>query len=63
MARWKIINKDKAEELGIEEAPLDSEGFIVVDEANVPKGLSVKNMIAFAEKEGIILKYSKGEGG
>lgn len=58
MARWKVINKDKAEELGIEEVSEDSEGFIVVDLAKIPSGLSVKNVIAFAEKEGIIIQNS-----
>ena len=58
MARWKIINSSKAEELGIEEVSPDSEGFIVVDVAKMPKGLSVLNVIDFAEKNGIIIQNS-----
>ena len=58
MARWKIINSRTAEDLGIEEVPTDSDGFIVVDITKLPKGLSVKDAIAFAEKEGIIIQNS-----
>ena len=58
MARWKIINSLKAEELGIEEISEDNEGFIIVDIAKMPQGLSVKNAIEFAEKEGIIIQNS-----
>ena len=56
MARWKIINSRTAEDLGIEEVSTDSDGFIVVDVTKLPKGLSVKDAIAFAEKEGIIMQ-------
>lgn len=56
MARWKIINSIKAEELGITEASPDSDGFIEIDLTKIPKGLSVENVIEFAEKMGIILK-------
>ena len=56
MARWKIVNSEKAEELGIEEISADNEGFISVDVVKMPKGLSVENVIGFAEKMGIILK-------
>ena len=58
MARWKIINSDKAEELGIEEVNSDNEGFIIVDTVKIPQGLTVKNVIEFAEKEGIIIQTS-----
>ena len=58
MARWKIINSNKAEELGIEEVSADNEGFIVVDLPKIPQGLTVKNVIEFAEKEGIIIQTS-----
>ena len=56
MARWKIVNSEKAEELGIEEVSADSEGFISIDVTKMPRGLSVENVIGFAEKMGIILK-------
>ena len=58
MARWKIINSIKAKEIGIEEVSADNDGFIVIDEAKLPKGLFPKNVIEFAEKNGIILKDS-----
>ena len=58
MARWKIINSLKAEELGIEEVSEDNEGFIIVDLPKIPQGLTVKNVIEFAEKEGIIIQAS-----
>lgn len=56
MARWKIVNSEKAEELGINEVSPDNEGYIEVDLAKMPPGLSVENVIGFAEKMGIILK-------
>ena len=56
MARWKIVNSEKAEELGINEISPDNEGFIEVNIAKIPSGLSVENVIGFAEKMGIILK-------
>ena len=56
MARWKVINKDKAEEIAISEATPDSEGYIRVNTAKIPKGLSVEQVIEFAEKMGIILE-------
>ena len=56
MARWKIVNSEKGEELGINEVSLDSDGFIEIDISKLPKGLSVENTIEFAEKMGIILK-------
>jgi hypothetical protein len=56
MARWKIVNSEKGEELGIKEVSPDSDGFIEVDISKLPKGLSVENTIEFAEKMGIILK-------
>lgn len=56
MARWKVINKGKSEELGIREVSPDNDGFIEVNLAEIPKGLSLENMIEFAEKMGIILK-------
>ena len=59
MARWKVLNKDKAEELGIEEVTPDNEGFISVDLFKLPEGMTVKNVIEFAEKVGIIIKYGK----
>lgn len=59
MARWKIINSEKAEEIGIEEVSPDNDGFIVVDLAEVPPGLTAMNVIEFAEKMGIIFKQSK----
>jgi hypothetical protein len=63
MARWKIINSRTAEDLGIEEVSADNEGFIVVDLAKLPPGLSVKDAIAFAEKTGVIMKFDvKGQG-
>lgn len=58
MARWKIINSSKAEELGIQEVSPDSEGFIIVDKAKMPQGLTVENVINFAEREGIIIQNS-----
>jgi hypothetical protein len=58
MARWKIVNSRTAEDLGIEEVSFDNEGYIVVDIAKLPIGLSVKNAIEFAEKEGIIIQQS-----
>ena len=58
MVRWKIINSRTAEDLGIEEVSTDNDGFIVVDVTKLPKGLSVKDAIAFAEKEGIIIQQS-----
>lgn len=58
MARWKIINSEKAEELGIEEVNPDNEGFIIVDLSKMPQGLTVRNVIEFAEKEGIVIKTS-----
>jgi hypothetical protein len=57
MARWKIINSLTAEDLGIEEVSEDNEGYIVVDLAKLPQGLSVKDAIRFAEKTGVIMKY------
>ena len=63
MARWKIVNSRTAEDLGIEEVSADNEGFIVVDLAKLPPGLSVKDAIAFAEKTGVIMKFdAKGQG-
>ena len=63
MARWKIVNSRTAEDLGIEEVSADNEGFIVVDLAKLPPGLSVKDAIAFAEKTGVIMKFDvKGQG-
>jgi hypothetical protein len=56
MARWKIINSRTAEDLGIEEVSADSKGFIVVDLAKLPPGLTVKDAIAFAEKTGVIMR-------
>ena len=56
MARWKIINSEKGEELGIKEISPDNEGFIEMDISKLPRGLSVENTIEFAEKMGIILK-------
>ena len=56
MARWKIVNSEKGEELGIKEVSIDSDGFIEIDISKLPKGLSVENTIEFAEKMGIILK-------
>lgn len=58
MARWKIINSLTAEDLGIEEVSADNEGYIKVDLSKIPKGLSAKDVIAFAEKEGVILECS-----
>lgn len=58
MARWKIVNKEKAEELGVEEVNPDNDGFIIVDTGKLPSGLTVKNVIEFAEKEGIIIQSS-----
>ena len=58
MARWKIINSSKAEELGIEDISTDNEGFIIVDTFKIPQGLTVKKVIEFAEKEGIIIQTS-----
>jgi hypothetical protein len=58
MARWKIVNSRTAEDLGIEEVSFDNEGYIAVDIAKLPIGLSVKNAIEFAEKEGIIIQQS-----
>ena len=58
MARWKIINSQKGEELGIEEVSTDDKGFIIVDLAKVPKGLTIANVIDFAEREGIIIQDS-----
>ena len=58
MARWKIVNSRTAEDLEIKEVSFDNEGFIVVDVAKLPIGLSVKNAIEFAEKEGIIIQQS-----
>ena len=63
MARWKIVNSRTAEDLGIEEISADNEGFIIVDLAKLPPGLSVKDAIAFAEKTGVIMKFDeKGQG-
>jgi hypothetical protein len=63
MARWKIVNSRTAEDLGIEEVSADNDGFIVVDLAKLPPGLSVKDAIAFAEKTGVIMKFDgKGQG-
>ena len=63
MARWKIVNSRTAKDLGIEEVSADNEGFIVVDLAKLPPGLSVKDAIAFAEKTGVIMKFDvKGQG-
>ena len=56
MARWKVVNKVKGEELGIKEVSPDSDGFITLNTAKLPKGLSVDTVIEFAEKMGIILK-------
>jgi len=56
MARWKVIKGEKAEELGIKEVSADNEGFIEININKMPKGLSVENVIGFAEKMGIILK-------
>ena len=58
MARWKIINKDKAEKFGIGEINTDNEGFIIVDVTKLPHHLTVKDIIDFAEKEGIIIQTS-----
>ena len=63
MARWKIINSLTAEDLGIEEISEDNEGYIVVDLAKLPQGLSVKDAIRFAEKTGVIMKVGKKEQG
>lgn len=59
MVRWKIVNSVKAEELGIGKVATDADGFIIVDVAKIPSGLTAKNVIEFAEKEGIILRDSK----
>lgn len=56
MARWKIINSKTAKELGISEVNSDNDGFIIVDVAKMPKGLTIENVIEFAEKEGIIIQ-------
>ena len=56
MARWKIINSKTAKELGISEVSPDNDGFIIVDVAKMPKGLTIENVIEFAEKEGIIIQ-------
>jgi hypothetical protein len=57
MARWKIINSDKAEEIGIKEVSPDNDGFISINVAKFPKGLSMENVIDFAEKMGIIMRF------
>jgi hypothetical protein len=57
MARWKIVNSLTAKDLGIEEASEDNEGYIVVDLAKLPQGLTAKDAIRFAEKTGVIMKY------
>jgi hypothetical protein len=51
MARWKIVNSRTAEDLGIEEVSFDNEGYIVVDIAKLPIGLSVKNAMELAERK------------
>ncbi len=51
--KYKIINKDKAKVLQIEELPL---GMISIDMNSIPPGMNIEEYIEFIEKEGIILK-------
>lgn len=57
MARWKIVDNVAAKDIGIEEISADNDGFLIVDIAKLPIGLSAKEAVAYAEKNGIIMKY------
>lgn len=59
MAKWKIINSRTAKDLGIQEVSADNDGYIRIDLCELPMGLTLKDVIAFAEKEGIIIADSK----
>ena len=64
MARWKIVDSVAAKDIGIEEISADNDGFLILDLAKLPMGFSVKKVIAYAEKNGIIMKcdFKKGAG-
>lgn len=54
--RWKILDKEKALQLGIEKAIPDDNGIIKINLGSIPREMNIEEFIEFVQKKGIILK-------
>ena len=56
--RWKILDKKRAEEIGITNIIPGRGGIICVDVGKIPLGFSIDDIINTAELSGILLRHT-----
>ena len=56
--KWKIIDKEKAKELHLEELS----GTLIINLKDIPAGMSVEDYLNFIQKENVVLRGCSSPG-
>lgn len=56
--KWKIVDKEKAKELHLEELS----GTLIINVADIPSGMSLKDYLDLIQRENVVLRGCSSSG-